>query len=156
MGLRRPALLRLALVAAFAAVAVASTARTLPSTWRFLSDQHAAFADLTAAEPNVVPGYQSLLPLDVARFFRARLGRGDRYYLDVPPGSSTLRGVDYPTAVRIFGRFELLPGILVVDPRQADEILAVGGADPKRLGLAYARIDRLTGSGASVAWVDRG
>lgn len=134
-------------------LALASTLWTLPGTLRFLASQHSAYADLTREQPNVVPQFQGLLPLDTERFFAARLRRGERYYLQVAPGRY-FTGVDLPTAVRTFGRFLLLPAIAVTDPRQAEVILSVG-TDPRTLGLRLGRVERLEGRAASVARVRR-
>ena len=127
-------------VLAVVVLAAISTARTLPDTWDFLSSQHAAYADFTKTEPNLVPEFQSLLPASVAGFFSRRVHRGERFYVQVPEGPF-IAGVDYPTAVRTFARYELLPAVEVFDPRAADVVLSIG-ADPNALGLAYARVER--------------
>jgi hypothetical protein len=121
-------------------LAVVSTARGLSDTWDFLSSERSAYADLTAAQPNLVPQFQALLPAQAAAFFEARMTRGDRYYVQVAPGTF-FTGVDLPTAVRTFARYFLLPEVAVRDPREADVVLSVN-ADPHALGLSYARVER--------------
>jgi hypothetical protein len=136
----RLALVTVLLAGCFLALAAASIGRTIGDTWSFLSNQRSSYADLTRADPNVVPEFQALLPVTAANFFLAHVRRGDRFYLQVQEGPF-IAGVDYPTAVRTFARFELLPAIAVTDPAQADVVLSVG-ADPRALGLDYVRIDR--------------
>ena len=131
---------RLAAVGLFLAVAAFSTASTFGDTWRFLSNQRESYADLTAAEPNIVPEFQTLLPVAAVNFFSSRMRRGDRFYLHAVEGPF-IAGVDYPTAVRTFARFQLLPAVLVRDPQRADVVLAIG-SDPRDLELAYANVDR--------------
>jgi hypothetical protein len=139
-GLRPRLALTGASVAAVVVLGVVSTAQTLPDTWNFLSSQHSAYADFTKTEPNLVPEFQSLLPASVAGFFAQRVHRGQRFYVQVPEGRF-IAGVDYPTAVRTFARYELLPAVEVFDPRAADVVFSIG-ADPHALGLAYERIER--------------
>ena len=131
---------QLAAVAVFVAVAAVSTASTFADTYRFLGNQHESYADLTEAEPNIVPEFQTLLPVSAVNFFSSRMRRGDRFYVHAAEGPF-IAGVDYPTAVRTFARFQLLPAILVRDPAEADVVLAIG-ADPAALGLALGRVER--------------
>lgn len=131
---------RLGAVALFLALAAFSTARTYGETWNFLENQRESYADLTAAEPNIVPEFQTLLPVSAVNFFSARMRRGDRFYVHAAEGPF-IAGVDYPTAVRTFARFQLLPAVLVRDPREADVVLAIG-ADPVRLGLRLRELAR--------------
>ena len=142
---------RTAAVAVFVVLALASTLTTYGDSWSFLSGQRESYADLTASEPNVVPDFQSLIPVEAANFFFAHLHRGERYYLLVREGTF-FTGVDLPTAVRTFGRFALLPAVAVQDPREADVVLAVD-ADPATLGLRYASVDRAAGGRYAVARV---
>ena len=129
-----------ATVAAFVVVAAASVAMTFDDTRSFLNSQHEAYAEVTDENPNVVPEFQSLLPVDVVNFFVAHLRAGDRFYLHVDEGPF-IAGVDYSTAVRTFARFALLPAVAVSDPAHADVVLAVG-ADLRSLGLEYERVER--------------
>ena len=130
----------LAAVACFLALAAISTGRTFVGTWDFLTDQRVSYADLTAAEPNVVPEFQTLLPVAAVNFFSSRMRRGDRFYVHAAKGSF-IAGVDYPTAVRTFARFQLLPAVLVRDPAEADVVLAIG-ADPAGLGVRLGEVAR--------------
>jgi hypothetical protein len=144
---------RVAAVGAFLFLAVLSTGRTFDDTWSFLADQRESYADLTRAEPNIVPEFQTLLPVAVANFFTARMRRGDRFYVQVADGPF-IAGVDYPTAVRTFARFEFLPAVAVTDPHDADVVLSVG-ADPNDLDLAYASVERAGDGRHAVARVER-
>jgi hypothetical protein len=131
---------QLGAVVCFLAFGAVSIGRTIDRTWSFLGNQRASYADLTRDAPNVVPEFQVLLPVAVTNFFSSHLRRGDRFYVQAADGPF-IAGVDYPTAVRTFARFELLPAVAVSDPREADVVLALG-TDPRELGLSYARIDR--------------
>lgn len=144
---------RVGVVALFLAFALLSTLKTFPSTWSFLSEQRESYADLTAEQPNVVPQFQSLIPVAAASFFFSHLKRGDRYYLLAPPGTF-FTGVDRPTAVRTFGRFYLLPAVAVPDPHDADVVLAIG-ADPRDLDLPYDEVVQAEGGRYAVARVRR-
>lgn len=142
-----------ALGALFLLLALASAVRTLPPALHFLSNQHSSYADVTRDDPNLVPQFQGLLPVRTETFFAARLRRGERYYIQVPPGRY-FTGVDLPTAVRTFARFELLPAIWVADPHRADVVLSLGD-DPAKLGLRYSKVERSDDGRASVATVAR-
>jgi len=131
---------RLGAVGLFIALAAISTGQTLPDTWNFLGDQRESYADLTAAEPNVVPEFQTLLPVSAVNFFSARMRREDRFYVHAAEGPF-IAGVDYPTAVRTFARFQLLPAVLVRDPSEADVVLAIG-TDPGDLELRLGQVER--------------
>jgi hypothetical protein len=137
---RAAAVARPAVVVCFLAVAAVSTGRTFDSTWSFLSSQRESYADLTAAEPNIVPEFQTLLPVAAVNFFSSRMRRGDRFYVHVAEGPF-IAGVDYPTAVRTFARFQLLPAVHVRDPAQADVVLAIG-ADPADLDVPLEKVER--------------
>ena len=138
-------------VVVFLGLALASTAKDFGGTWSFLSDQHRSYADLTRDEPNVVPEFQTLIPVAAADFFFKNMRRDDRYYLQVQPGTF-FTGVDLPTAVRTFGRFYLLPAVAVTDPRKATVVLSVG-ADPTKLGLRYQGVATAEGGRYHVARV---
>ena len=144
---------QIAAIACFFALAAFSTGRTFEGTWDFLQDQRDSYADLTAAEPNVVPEFQTLLPVSAVNFFSSRMRRSDRFYVQAAEGPF-IAGVDYPTAVRTFARFELLPAVLVRDPAEADVVLAVG-ADPSRLGLRLRDVARSPDGRYSFARVAR-
>jgi hypothetical protein len=149
---RTAAAARLAIVA-FLALAALSTGRTFRDTWDFLANQRESYAELTAAEPNIVPEFQTLLPVSAVNFYSARMRRGDRFYVHAADGPF-IAGVDYPTAVRTFARVELLPAVLVRDPQEADVVLAIG-ADPADLGLRLGRVERSGDGRYAIARVTR-
>ena len=144
---------RLGALGCFLALAAFSTGRTFGKTWDFLADQRESYADLTRDEPNIVPEFQTLLPVAAVNFFSSRMRRGDRFYVQAAEGPF-IAGVDYPTAVRTFARFQLLPAVLVRDPREADVVLAIG-ADPAALGLRLARVERSPDRRYAIARVRR-
>lgn len=134
-----------------AALALASSALTLPDTWRWLSDQRAELEELTPVDRVQAPGFNNRLPVGAFDFFRANVRRGDRVYVHARPGTS-VRGVDFPTAARTFARYYLLPAIVVNDPRDATVVAAIG-ADPRTLGLEYRTVLREDGGAFTVARV---
>jgi hypothetical protein len=145
---------RTATAVLFFGLAAISAGSTLRGSWPLLSGQpHGYYSKLTRGDPNAVPRFQSLLPDSVVRFFSARVRPGEGYYVQVPDGVF-IPGVDYPTAVRTFARFELLPAVEVQDPREADVVLSIG-ADPGLLGLRYERVERTRDGRYALAWVLR-
>ena len=140
-------------VGLFLLLALVSTFRTYGDTWSFLGAQRDAYVEVTAENPNLVPEFQTLLPSAEVEFFFTHLRRDDRFYVHVEEGPF-IAGVDYPTAVRTFARFQLLPAVAVTAPEQADVVLAVG-ADPRTLGLAYASVARSADGRYAVARVRR-
>lgn len=144
---------RLVVVGGFLALAAFSTGRTFGNTWDFLANQRESYAELTAAEPNIVPEFQTLLPVSAVNFFSSRMRRGDRFFVYASDGPF-IAGVDYPTAVRTFARFQLLPAIHVRSPEEADVVLAIG-ADPVGAGVPLERVERSPDGRYSFARVER-
>jgi hypothetical protein len=126
-----------------AALAAVSIALTLPDTWRWLSEQRADSADLTAVDRFQAPGFSNRLPVGGFDFFRANVRRGDKVFVWARPGTS-VRGVDFPTAARTFARYYLLPATIVEQPQEATVVVTVG-RDPKELGLSYRSVVRQDG-----------
>jgi len=122
----------------YAALALGSTALTLPDTWSWLSEQHRDSEGLSAIDRFQAPGFSNRLPVGGFDFFRANVKRGDRVYVHARPGTS-VRGVDFPTAARTFARYYLLPAIVVDDPREATVVVSIA-RDPRELGLQYANV----------------
>ncbi len=106
-----------------AAIALVSTALTLPDTWSWLSEQRRDAEDLSAVDRVQAPGFNNRLPVGGFDFFRAHVKRGDRVYVLAREGSS-MRGVDFPTAARTFARYYLLPAIVVDNPSDATPLLS--------------------------------
>ena len=84
---------------------------------------------------------------------QARLRPKDTYYVLAREGT-LFAGVDYPTAVRTFARYALLPAVQVQDPGKADYVIGVG-ADPGKLGLKYSKVDWDEQDAVAVAKVAR-
>ena len=124
-----------AAVALCAALALLSSALTVPDTWRWLSDQREDLERLGPADRVQAPGFNNRLPVGGFDFFRANIRRGDRVYVVARPGT-TVRGVDFPTGARTFARYYLLPAIVVDDPAEATVVVGIG-RDPDELGLEY-------------------
>lgn len=132
-------------------LAFASAAITFSHSWTWTSDQRSSFEGL--ASPELVFKYQQLLPGEAVVFAQARLRPKDRYYVLAREGS-LFAGVNYPTAVRTFARYALLPAIQVQDPRAADFVIGVG-AGPGKLGLKYSKVEWDPNGGFVVAKVAR-
>jgi hypothetical protein len=118
-----------------AALALLSSALTLPDTWRWLSDQRSDLERLGPADRIQAPGFNNRLPVGGFDFFRANLRRGDTVFVLARPGT-TVRGVDFPTGARTFARYYLLPAIVVDRPEEATVVVGIG-RDPEELGLDY-------------------
>jgi hypothetical protein len=124
-----------AAVAVCAALALLSSALTLPDTWRWLSDQRSDLERLGPADRIQAPGFNNRLPVGGFDFFRANVRRGDTVFVLARPGT-TVRGVDFPTGSRTFARYYLLPAIVVDRPEDATVVVGVG-RDPAELGLEF-------------------
>ena len=136
---------------AVAVLAFVSAAITFPHSWSWASNQRSSFEGL--ASPELVFKYQQLLPGAAVAFVQARLRPKDTYYVLAREGT-LFAGVDYPTAVRTFARYALLPGVQVQDPNKADYVIGVG-ADPAKLGLKYSKVEWDQQDGVAVAKVER-
>lgn len=134
-----------------AVLAFVSAAITFPHSWSWASDQRSSFEGLSS--PELVFKYQQILPGAAVAFAQARLRPKDTYYVLAREGT-LFAGVDYPTAVRTFARYALLPAVQVQDPRKADYVIGVG-ADPGKLGLKYSKVDWDEQDGVAVAKVAR-
>jgi hypothetical protein len=126
---------RLAAVWACVALALLSSALTLPDTWRWLSDQRTDLEELGPADRLQAPGFNNRLPVGGFDLFRANLRRGDTVYVLARPGT-TVRGVDFPTGARTFARYYLLPALVVERPEDATVVVGIG-RDPRELGLRF-------------------
>jgi hypothetical protein len=136
---------------AVALLAFISAAITLPHAWSWASRQRSSFEGL--ASPTLVFKYQQILPEEAVSFAQARLRPRDRYYVLAREGS-LFAGVNYPTAVRTFARYALLPAVQVQDPHEADYVIGVG-ADPGTVGLKYSKVEWDQNVGVAVAKVAR-
>jgi len=146
---RLPLTARAAAVALFLAVAIFSVLNTYRFSWAVMYSDRITYDNLTPVERVHAPGDRIPLRMDIFDWYRDHLQPGDRYFLQVKPGD--LGSVDYPTAVRTFGRFYLLPAVLVDDPLHATVILSWDD-DPHALGLPYTRVDR---AGRQLVWAAR-
>ena len=142
---------RLATAGLLAAVALASTLKTYPESWRFLHRERAQFSGYTAQDRLEAAAYANAIPVDAFNFFRAHLGRRERYFLAVPPGASTTGGVSRPAALQAFARYYLLPALAVTTLDDADAIVSVG-TDPATLGFPLGEVVR---DGSNPFWFAR-
>lgn len=147
-----PTLARAVAVALFFAVALFSVTNTYRFDWAVMHDDRIAYENLTAQERVHAPGDHIPLRMDIFDFYRDRLRRDDRYFFLVPPGR--FGTIDKPTAVKTFGRFYLLPAVLVDDPLRATVILS-WDIDPRALGLPYTHLDEAGKQIIFVARIDR-
>ena len=112
----RAALVRLSVAGALVAVVLGAR-----NSWPHLSSER---AHLTEAQAERAAAVHEGLP--VARFdaMRARVGRGERWWLDVPDGSPqglTTRGAVY----RTYALFWLLPALPASSREDADEVFRI-------------------------------
>src|SRR5258708_40002882 len=107
-------LARRAAVPAVAALALLSAAITFPHAWSWASSERSSFEGL--ASPEIVFKYQQLLPEEAVIFARAHLRAKERYYVLPRDAGALFAGVSYPTAVRTFARYALLPAVQGQDP----------------------------------------
>jgi hypothetical protein len=136
---------------AVGALAFLSAAITFPHAWSWATDQRNSFEGLSS--PALVFKYQQIFPGEAVAFVQTRVQPKETYYVLAREGT-LFAGVDYPTAVRTFTRYALLPAVQVQDPHDADFVIGVG-ADPGKLGLKYAKVDWDQQDGVAVAKVAR-
>ena len=136
---RLPAAARAAAVALFLAIAVFSVLNTYRFSWIVMRSDRITYDDLTPDGRVHAPGDNIPLRMDIFDWYRQHLRPGDRYFLQVK--NRAFGTVDYKTAVETFGRFYLLPAVLVDDPLHATVILT-WDADPHAIGLPYTRVDQ--------------
>jgi len=115
----RRALVRLSALGALAAVVVGCW-----QTWPNLGHAH---AHLTASQASVAAAVHENLP--VARFveWKAKLHKGDRWWLAIPPGAPeglTTRGEVY----RAFATYYFLPALPATSPADATVVFRLGDA----------------------------
>jgi hypothetical protein len=122
------------------ACAALSGVRHAPESWERLGDGRARDAPLSANERVHAPIDALPLPSNVFDFYRDRLRRGDRYYLQVLP-SGFGPFADLPTVVATVARFYLLPAVQVATLEEANVVLS-WEADPGLLGIRFAEQHR--------------
>ena len=144
-------MVRLALAALLAAMALASTLRSYPESWRFLQREHAQFSGYTPQDRLEAAAYANGIPIDAFNFFRSHLRRDDLFFVSAPASASFTPGVDRSATLQTFGRYYLLPAIAVATPSQATVVLSVG-QDPKALGIPLAEVVQ---DGPNPFWVAR-
>ena len=115
---------RLAVACLSAAALVASAAAGGRQSWTHLGHER---AHLTAGEAEVAAARHERLPVASYERWRARVRRGDRFWLDVPAGRAvglTSRGEVY----RAFATYWLLPAVPAPSRRDASIVFRVGRA----------------------------
>jgi hypothetical protein len=107
---------RLSVVGALAALVLG-----VRDSWPHLSDER---SHLTKAEAERAAAVNEGLPVDTFDAMRARVGRGDRWWLDVPDGEPeglTTRGAVY----RAYALYWLLPALPSASREEADEVFEI-------------------------------
>jgi hypothetical protein len=112
---------RRGLVRLSAAAAAAAAVLGLWTTWPLLGDER---SDLTRAEAAGAAAVNERLPLDEFEAMRARVGRGDTWWIEVPEGDVqglTTRGAVY----RTFALYWLLPALPAGSREEADAVFRI-------------------------------
>jgi hypothetical protein len=115
----RRALARLSALGAAAAIVAGAR-----DTWPNLGHAH---AHLTAAQAQTAAAVHERLPVALFERWRAQLHRGDRWWLDIPPGAPeglTNRGAVY----RAFGVYFFLPAAPASSEQDATVVFRLGAA----------------------------
>jgi hypothetical protein len=101
-----------------ALVAIALGAR---DSWSHLSSERSRLTDAQAERAAAV---NERLPMGLFDRMRARVGRGERWWLDVPDGSP--QGLTTRWAVyRTYALYWLLPALPASSPEDADEVFRI-------------------------------
>jgi hypothetical protein len=122
------------------ALAALSCVLHIREDWQRLGDGRARDAALSTSERARTPIEGLPLPSNVFDFYRDRLHRGDRYYLQVLE-SGFGPFADLPTIVATVSRFYLLPAVQVATLAEANVVLS-WEADPGLLGVSFSEQDR--------------
>jgi hypothetical protein len=122
------------------AVAALSGVLHIDEGWDGLGNGRARDAALSSSGRARAPIDALPLPSNVFDFYRDRLRRGDRYYLQVLE-SGFGPFADLPTAVATVGRFYLLPAVQVATLAEANVVLS-WEADPGLLGVRFSEQHR--------------
>jgi hypothetical protein len=142
-----------AALAVLAALALASTAVGVAKVWPELGDQQARYRTWSDAEIAHAPAVHERLPIPVFDAWRAAVGPGDRYFVDLRPGRNRVDELRNGLVYRTFATYWLLPATPVDTPRQADVVLAYR-TDPRSLGLRFRRVEHPLPA-VTVAWPAR-
>lgn len=134
MPSRRPSAAAAA-VALVTLLALASVTYSGRHAWTGLQHRYRAAAQLTATERQRAPLARIGAPAGVFDFYGYYTGRGDRIFLDVPPGP---RRSAFTTAAR----FSLLPATVTSSLADATVVISYG-ADPHRLKVPFVTQVRL-------------
>jgi hypothetical protein len=122
--------------AAFAAaLALVSALNTGPHVWSLLRDGHATYAAYSDERRRHAAVERLGLSPEVFEFYRDRVVRGDRFYLQV--GESGLgQFLDQPASAGYAARFTLLPAVQARGLSDATVVLTLF-EDPARLGVEF-------------------
>ena len=117
----RPALVRPSVVRLCVAGAIVAVVLGAWRSWPHLSDEH---AHLTKAEAERAAAVHEGLPVAQFDAMKARVGRGDRWWLEIPPGEP--EGLTTRDAVyRTYALFWLLPALPAASRDEPDEVFRI-------------------------------
>jgi hypothetical protein len=142
-----------AALAVLAALALASAAAGVAKVWPELGDQQARYRTWSDAELAHAPAVHERLPIPVFDAWRAAVGPGVRYFVDLRRGRNRVDELRNGLVYRTFATYWLLPATPVATPEQADVVLAYR-TDPRALGLRFRRVEHPLPA-VTVAWPAR-
>jgi hypothetical protein len=142
-----------AAAALLVAVALASTGAGVARVWPELGRQQARYAAWSDYQLARAPAVHERLPAGVFDAWRAAVGPGVRYFVDLRRGRTKVDELRNGLVYRTFATYWLLPGTPVETPQQADVVLSYR-VDPRRLGVRLSRVER-PAPDVTVAWTAR-
>ena len=142
-----------AALAVLVAVALASAGAGVAKVWPELGSQQARYATWSDAQLAHAPAVHERLPIPVFDAWRAAVGPGVRYFIDLRRGRTKVDELRNGLVYRTFATYWLLPATPVDTPAQADVVLAYR-ADPRQLGIRFRKLEHPLAD-VTVAWPAR-
>jgi hypothetical protein len=145
--------MRRAAAAVLVALALASTVAGVAKVWPGLGDRHAQYAAWSDEQIAYAPAVHERLPIPVFDAWRAAVGPGVRYFVDLRRGRDRVDELRNGLVYRTFATYWLLPATPVAEPADADVVLSYR-ADPTALGLRFRQVEHPLPD-VTVAWPAR-
>jgi hypothetical protein len=142
------------LVAVFIAVAGIGSWRTFHAVWTTVGQQRMVYEQLTPLDREHT-AVGALADPNVLDFWKSRLHRGDRFYLNIAqkhPGITAWpKESPWPAILALIADYYFLPAYGVAQAKDANVVLSWDAA-PKRAGVPFASTERLKLPGFDVAF----